>query len=469
MVAGLAGGCLGILVVAVARRPPSGRPRTSACSERAGKAEDAAGEVAGLMTGAGHARVASMFDAYRQVLRVPGARAFAAAGFLLRLPLAVYPVGLVLLVSLNTGDYARGGLLTAAYILGLAVGNQLLSGLADARGQRFVLLPAAAVHALAVLTLVALVQRTAPVPAQVVAGAAVGLSFVPVGALVRARWVAALRTAPGELGTALSLESALDEISFVVGPLLAAGLATGVHPAAPLVLTTVLVLAGAAMLHLLRGSTPEVHQRGHGRAAALPPVTAGIVLVAACVGVTLVSIDLAAIAFVGQAGAAPWTGAVVGCFALGSGVAGFAYGLRSWRRPVERRLPVVAVVFAVLPVLLLTAGGVPALAGALFVVGMGTAPLLTTVFGSLERVVAPERLTEGLAWVSTGLNLGAGLAAPAVGAVADAAGARQALVIPVAVSLPTGVLAVLVARRVALRRGTSRRREHVRQRSPQMW
>ena len=163
-----------------------------------------------------------MFDAYRQVLRIPGARAFLTAGFLLRLPLAMYPVGLVLLISLSTGDYARGGLLTAAYILGLAAGNQLLSGIADRRGQRVVLLPTGVVHALAVLTLVVLVQTSAPVTAEAGASAAVGLSCVPVGSLVRARWVTALRTAPGELGTALSLESALDVVRLVVGPLLAA-------------------------------------------------------------------------------------------------------------------------------------------------------------------------------------------------------------------------------------------------------
>jgi MFS family permease len=91
------------------------------------------------------------------------------------------------------------------------------------------------------------------------------------------------------------------------------------------------------------------------------------------------------------------------------------------------------------------------------------------VFGALERIAAPERLTEGLAWISTGLNLGAGLAAPAVGAVADVAGARQALLIPVAASIPTGVLAVLVARRVAVRTGTSGRPEHLDQPSPHMW
>lgn len=53
-----------------------------------------------------------MFDAYRRVLKVPGAIGFTMAGLLLRLPLAVYPVGVVLLVALGTGDYAGGGLLT---------------------------------------------------------------------------------------------------------------------------------------------------------------------------------------------------------------------------------------------------------------------------------------------------------------------------------------------------------------------
>jgi len=136
---------------------------------------------------------------------------------------------------------------------------------------------------------------------------------------------------------------------------------------------------------------------------------------------------------------------------LGSGIAGFAYGLKAWRRPVERRLPVVAVVFAVLPVLLLAATNVATLAGCLFVVGLGTAPLLTTVFGTLERITPPARLTEGLAWVTTGLSLGAGVAAPVVGWVADAAGARTALLLPLAASLAAGALALLTASRVTRR------------------
>ena len=392
-----------------------------------------------------------MFDAYRRVLTVPGASAFTLAGSLLRLPLAVYPVAVVLFVSLGTGDYGRGGLLTASYIVGGVVGNPVLSRIADRAGQRAVLLPAAIVHVLALFALVVSVRTGAPIVVQVFTAAAVGVSFVPVGALVRARWVSALRGSSAALGTALSLESTLDEVTFVVGPLLATALAIGVDGAAPFVLSACLVVAGATILHLLRAGTPVPRQpAAHGRQP-LPGLIVGIVATMAAIGVNLVSIDLAAIAFVGQASQDGWTGAVLACFALGSGIAGFAYGLKAWRRPVERRLPVVAVVFAVLPVLLLAVTNVATLAGLLFVVGLGTAPLLTTMFGTLERITPPARLTEGLAWVTTGRSLGAGVAAPVVGWVADAAGARMALLLPLAASLTAGALALLTASRVTRR------------------
>ena len=254
-----------------------------------------------------------MFDAYRRVLSIPGASAFTLAGLLLRLPLAVYPVAVILFISLGTGDYGRGGLLTASYIVGGVVGNPVLSRIADRAGQRAVLMPSAVSHMLALLALVVSVRTGSPVVVQVFASAAVGVSFVPVGALVRARWVSALRGSSTALGTALSLESTLDEVTFVLGPLLATALAIGVDGAAPFVLSAVLVLAGATILHLLRASTPAPQRpTAHGRQL-LPGLTVGIVATMAAIGVTLVSIDLAAIAFVGQAGQDGWTGAVLAC------------------------------------------------------------------------------------------------------------------------------------------------------------
>ncbi len=64
-----------------------------------------------------------MFSAYRAVFRAPGSAAFCTAGFLMRLPLAIYPLGLVLLIALRTHHYGFAGVLAAAYILGSAPGN----------------------------------------------------------------------------------------------------------------------------------------------------------------------------------------------------------------------------------------------------------------------------------------------------------------------------------------------------------
>jgi len=65
-------------------------------------------------------------------------------------------------------------------------------------------------------------------------------------ALVRARWAHATRNAR-ELHTAYALESTLDEIPFVFGPVIVTFLSTQVHPAAGLVLPIVLGLAGGAV------------------------------------------------------------------------------------------------------------------------------------------------------------------------------------------------------------------------------
>ena len=388
-----------------------------------------------------------MLGSYRVALGTPGAAAFSGAGLVLRLPLAMYPVALVLLVSLRTGTYGLGSALTAAYILGGAAGNPLLSRVADRAGQRAVLLPAGIAHLAALGSLLVLAGRAAPSGLLVLAAGLAGLTFPPVGALVRARWAGLPGSSPSQLGTGLAVESTFDEITFVVGPVLATVLATTIGPRAPFVAAAALVLGGTVALHLLPGTAPVARRVEGAPASRMPLVpTTALVLVMVAVGVTLVAVDLSAVAFVGQAGQTRWTGAVLACFALGSGLAGLAYGARGWRSSVDVRLPVVAAVFAILPAVLLGAVGVRLLAVQMFVVGLGTAPLLITMFGLLERFAPAERLTEGLAWVGTGLNLGAGAAAPVVGVVADAHGARVALAIPLCGSVVAGLLALVTVR-----------------------
>jgi MFS family permease len=133
---------------------------------------------------------------------------------------------------------------------------------------------------------------------------------------------------------------------------------------------------------------------------------------------------------------------VLAAFALGSASAGLLYGARTWRRSLLDRFRLQALSFAVLPPLLLAAFNVASLAVCAFVVGLGIAPTLITTFGLISRIVPIASLTEGLSWLTTGLNVGFGLSAAAVGRIADAQGARAAFSVTIGAGVLLGLLAL---------------------------
>ena len=95
----------------------------------------------------------------------------------------------------------------------------MLGRLVDRHGQAKVLLPALVLYAAGLGGLVALALSGAPSWTLFPAAAVFGGSYPQPGSLVRARWAHALSGTP-LLPTAFSLESVLDEVVFVVGPVL---------------------------------------------------------------------------------------------------------------------------------------------------------------------------------------------------------------------------------------------------------
>ncbi len=390
-----------------------------------------------------------MLRTYRAVFRAPGAAAFCAAGFVMRMPIAIFPIGIVLIISARTGHYGFAGVLSATYVLGAVPGNPLLARLIDRYGQRRMLLPASAVTLAAVVVLAVLLEDDAPDAALAVPTFIAGFSYLSVGSLVRARWSLVLAGRP-ELGTAYSLESVLDEVIFVFGPLIATLIATHADPIIVLYVCCVLIGVGALWLSTQRGTEPMPRPAGG------PPHPSalrhrGVVLLsvgAAGMGALFASAEVTMVAFCGQHGQRGLSGLVLALFAAGSGTAGLVYGARTWRASVLARYRLQAVIFAVLPILFLAATDVVVLAVCAFVVGLATAPTLITAFGLVEQLVPGTSLTEGLAWVLTGLNIGYGAGAALVGGIADAHGARVAFLVAIASGLFTGAAALALYRRL---------------------
>lgn len=373
-----------------------------------------------------------MLQTYRAVFRAPGSAAFAAAGFVMRMPIAIYPIGLVLIVSARTGHYGFAGFASGCFVAGSIPGAPLLARCVDRFGQRAVMIPATAVHLAAVIVLATLFETHAPNWALVGPIFVAGFAYLSVGSLVRARWSMVLNGRP-ELATAYSLESVVDELIFVIGPLIATVIAASSAPVIVLYVAVALVGTGAVWLAGQRATEPPRHPVGS------PPHRSalrerGVVLLtlgAMFMGVVFAGVEVAFVAFCGQHGERRLSGLVVALFAAGSGVAGLWYGARHWRADVLVRYRLQALVFGALPWLFLLATNVPVLAVLAFVAGLGTAPTLITMFSLIERHVPGAALTEGLSWLITGINVGYGVGAAVVGGIADAHGATTAFWVPI--------------------------------------
>ncbi len=390
-----------------------------------------------------------MFTRYRTVFRAPGSPAFCAALFVMRMPIAIYPIGIVLIISARDGRYGFAGVLSACYVLGGGVGMIASSVLVDRVGQGRVLLPACILHAAAVVALAVLVRTDAPHWLLVLPTVAFGLTYLSVGSLVRARWAYVLDGGP-ELATAMSLESVLDELIFVFGPLIATILATQTVPVFVLYVALALVVAGSLWVKAQPATEPPV-TRTHGEPHPFALRARGMVmltLTTVAMGAVFASAEVSAVAFCGQHGARGASGVALAAIAAGSAASGLIYGAREHLGDLAGRLRRQALLFAVLPAVLLAAVNVPVLVVAEFVLGIGIAPLLINTFGLVQQLVSPTALTEGLSWVNTGLSVGYGAGASLVGSIADQHGARSAFLVVLGSSVAAGLLALLLHARV---------------------
>jgi MFS family permease len=199
---------------------------------------------------------------YRSLVRIAGPGLLVLT-FLARLPAAMAPLGVIMLVSSATHSFAQAGLVTAALGVGAAAGGPAVGWLTDRSGQRVIGAAAAVVNALALAATVGAVSAGAGVAVAAVLAAVVGVATPQVGPLIRVRWAALLPRRGREdlLPTAMAYEGAADEASFVAGPALVGLLAVLGVPALPLIAAVGLGLAAALPFALHRTAEPAVATR----------------------------------------------------------------------------------------------------------------------------------------------------------------------------------------------------------------
>ncbi len=394
-----------------------------------------------------------MLQPYREVLARPGAVAFSVAGAIARLPMSMVGIGIILMVSEIYGSYGLAGRISAVQVITHAVCSPQLSRLVDRYGQARVMRPAVLVTAVGISALVVLALLRADPAWLYAAGVLTGAAAGSPGALVRARWSHVL-TDPRSVHTAYSLESSVDELVFIVGPVMATLLATGVHPVAGLVVPAVAVMVGGAWFVAQRATEPPVVVREAGEGHRHVMRSGGMVVLAlafVCMGSIFGATDVATVAFAEEQGAKAAAGPVLAVFAGGSMLAGLAYGVRQWASPLWLRFVLGMAALAVGVALFSFVTGLVALAAVMFVVGFAIAPTIINGNGLVQQLVPRRQLTEGLTWVGTSLGVGVSFGSSIAGAQIDRAGSGAGFTV-VMVSGALAVVAV-VAASGTLRRG----------------
>jgi MFS family permease len=380
---------------------------------------------------------------YAALFEAPSVRQVVIAGLLARLPLGMVPIGTVLLVRSAGHSYAIVGGVVAALSVASAAAAPPVGRLVDRVGQARVLIPLSILFPLFLVLLVWFSDRHAPAVVLVVLAAATGATLPPVGACIRTLWPSML-PAQGLRETAYALEAWLQELGFVLGPVLVGGIAAFVSASVAMLVAGVLGLVGTLWFSL----TPPVqavsgHQNMGTRSRGGALGSSGVrTVIFSCValGCAFGVVEVTMPAFAELHATRAQGGFALACFAAGSLIGGIWSGTRPAPARPELRFACMLAALGVLLVPPLLAPSLGVVCGLMVVAGIPIAPAFASSYGLVDRLAPAGTTTEAFSWLTTAIVTGVSLGTAAGGVVIEHAGVTWSL----ALASPCALVAALV-------------------------
>lgn len=358
------------------------------------------------------------FAPYQRALARPGLRRALLLGVFVRGP--VFASGVLLTVHVVTDlgrSYGAAGLLTALATTAIAVSGPWRGRLLDRYGLRRVVLPSVLVTA----GCWSVAPWVGYWPLLVLAVVA-GLFVVPTFSVTRQAVIAAV---PEEdRRTAISLDSAALEVSFILAPALAVWAATVWSTSWVLFVVQMLGVAAGVVLWV---ADPPLRAEGEPTAATVRVrlgswLGSAFLAVCAAAGATTVVLagtDLAIIASVRELGAVSSLWVVLVLWGLGSLVGGLTYG--ALHRPISAFWLLLALALVTVP--MAAADSLAVLAPTAFLAGLLCAPTITATVDQVTQLVPASVRGEAIGWHGSFLTAGGALGAPFAGVAIDRWGA----------------------------------------------
>lgn len=352
---------------------------------------------------------------YAALLRVPGLVGVVLSQLIARFPGGMLSLGLLIHVQQQTGYYAIAGLVIAAMSFGQAVASPISSRLMSKYGIRPVIGWLVVTSCIAIVA-IALLPVTPFVAIPL--GLFIGLTLAPIQPAARAIYPSLVPKQ--QLQSLQSLDASIQELIWILGPVITVFLATQVNSEIAVISSAVFGGVGG-LWFLTRQQVKTVtlpSSSGKIGAVLRKPAVLIVVLSGVMVVGSFGAIEAATVSAFGSGANSP-AGIVLGLWAATSLIGGLAMGhspMGPWS--LARRLGFVAfgaalAMFTADPILL---------TGALLVSGLGVAPAMTVQYAIATESVDPGDVPESLGWLGTGWVIGGAIATAIAGFAIDAFG-----------------------------------------------
>lgn len=342
---------------------------------------------------------------YLEVWGLSGARRLIVAGIIGRLPIAMVPLAVLLLVESRTGSYAAAGIAAGVYSVATAAVAPVLGRVADRFGPRRVLFGTGIAYPMMLLTLLAAIQLAAPIWSIYLAAGATGAAVPLLSSSLRTFWMQMSEGDESLRQSAYALESVAVEGVFVGGPVVVAGFVAFAAPHFALVTAATLAFVGTIAVAL---SKPARRWRRHPDSVATtgagPLRSPGLaVLMTACAALMFAFgiIEVAVPAYADGRASTALSGILLAVWALGSGLGGIWFGAQRFgvSLPSQLRWALLAVAVGMTP---LAFAGDPWILGVmLFLGGTAIAPTMTVQNGLVADLAPAGTTTEAFTWFTT--------------------------------------------------------------------
>ena len=399
---------------------------------------------------------ASPHYSYQAVLTRPRVPLTFGAALVGRLAYPLVFIPLLLAIETSTGSFAVAGAGVAAYGATAGFLAPLRAKVIDRYGQRrtLVILTFGFAGLLVTISAITASSNTSAVLCTLMAGLA-GAFAPPLGPIMRVLWK---RLTDGSvmLKRALTLDTVLEEVLYLIGPALA-GLLISLAPANMVLLLPAALISIGTIALVLSGSLSVSPRAGSSDIFApiedrqkLLASRSFLSLLAPVLGIGVaLGIIYVAVPAVGEAeGNVVAAGLILAVFAAGSAVGGIIYGRFDGNVDPMLALPFLAAGVGVGSIAMAIAPGVIALGVIAGLTGLFLSPAMISAYFVASRFGNHEQATEVNTWVNTSQNIGSAMGAAVAGVIIEISGTSISFVCAAVAVL------VLLAAGLFLGRGT---------------